>query len=112
MDSRMTQHSSIVERVLSDYAAFLSGDDQVQVELVFDREQGRYLLVEVGWEEGRRIYGTLLHIDLVGDKIWIQQDGTEDGVAEELVAAGVPKHQIVLGFKSPERRQLTEFAVS
>lgn len=112
MDSIMTQYRSIVEQVLRDYAAFLGGDDQVEVELVLDREQDRYLLVEVGWEADRRIYGTLLHIDLVGDKIWIQQDGTEDGVAEELVAAGVPKGQIVLGFKSPERRQLTEFAVS
>ena len=112
MDSRITQYRSIVEQVLQDYAGFLGHDDQVQVELVFDREHDRYLLVELGWQNDDRIYGTLLHLEIVGDKIWIQQDGTEEGVAAELIVAGVPKSQIVLGFKSLDRRRLTEFAVS
>lgn len=72
----------------------------------------RYLLVETGWKNGRRIYGTLLHIDVINGKIWIQQDGTEAGIANELVALGVPKDRIVLGFKSLQRRQITEFAAS
>ncbi len=112
MDSLVIQYRTVVEQVLNDYAAFLGHDDQVEVELIFDRERDRYLLVETGWQNGDRIYGTLLHIDIVDGKLWIQQDGTEEGIAEELVAAGVPKSHIVLGFKSPERRQLTEFAVS
>ena len=57
------------------------------------------MLVEAGWQNGYRIYGTLLHIDLVDQKLWIQHDGTEDGVADELVAAGIPKSHIVLAFK-------------
>lgn len=112
MDSLNHQYRAVVEQVLSNYAAFLGHDDQVQIELIFDREHDRYLLVETGWQNNNRIYGTLLHIDILDDKLWIQQDGTEAGIAEDLVAAGVPKKQIVLGFKSPERRRLTEFAVS
>lgn len=111
MDSLKTQYRNVVEQILEDYAAFLGNDEQVQVELIFDREHDRYLLVEIGWQNDDRIYGTLLHIDIVDGKLWIQQDGTEAGVAEELVAAGVPKSQIVLGFKPPDRRRLTEFAV-
>ena len=84
----------------------------MQIELVFDRTRDRYLLVETGWENGRRIYGTLLHLDIINGKIWIQQDGTEQGIANELIALGVPKDRIVLGFKSLQRRQITEFAVS
>jgi hypothetical protein len=30
----------------------------------------------------------------------------------ELVAAGIPKERIVLGFKPPEQRKHTEFAVA
>lgn len=112
MDSLKTYYRTVVEQVLTAYAEFLGSDDQVQVELIFDREHDRYLLVETGWQNDDRIYGTLLHIDILDDKLWIQQDGTEAGIAEELVAAGVPKKHIVLGFKSPERRRLTEFAVS
>jgi hypothetical protein len=46
------------------------------------------------------------------EKIWIQHDGTEGGIANELVERGVPKQDIVLAFHSPFKRQFTEFAVS
>jgi XisI protein len=110
MDSLKAKYGSIVEKLLIDYAEFLSNDD-VQMELVFDRERDRYLLVETGWHDGYRIYGTLLHIDIIDGKVWIQHDGTEEGVAHELVNAGISKDCIVLGFKSIDRRKLTEFAV-
>ena len=109
MDSLKAKYRSIVEQLLVNYAEFL-GNDEVDMELVFDRD--RYLLVETGWHDGYRIYGSLLHIDIIDDKIWIQHDGTEEGVAEELANAGISKDCIVLGFKSIERRKLTEFAVS
>ena len=44
--------------------------------------------------------------------MWIRCDNTEDGIATELVAAGVPKEDIVLGFKSEAMRRDTEFAVA
>lgn len=44
--------------------------------------------------------------------LWIQLDGTEDGIAGDLLAAGIPKDRIVLGFKSPDSRQHTGFAVA
>jgi hypothetical protein len=112
MDSLSNNYQEIIEKVIADYADFLGEDENVQIELVFDKSRDRYILVETGWENGRRIYGTLLHLDIINGKIWIQQDGTEQGIATELVALGVPKERIVLGFKSLQRRQITEFAVS
>ncbi|MBD2439246.1 XisI protein [Nostoc sp. FACHB-110] len=106
------RYRDIVEKILRDYAEFLGNDDQVQIELVFDRERNRYILVEAGWQNDYRIYGSLLHIDIINDKLWIQHDGTEEGIALELVAAGIPKEHIILAFKSLERRKLTDFAVS
>jgi hypothetical protein len=52
-----------------------------------------------------------LHLDIKDGKIWIQHDGTEIGIANQLVALGVPKSDIVLAFHSPFKRQFTEFAV-
>ncbi len=112
MDSLSNNYQEIIEKVIADYADFLGDDENVQIELVFDKSRDRYILIETGWENGRRIYGTLLHLDIINGKIWIQQDGTEEGIATELVALGVPKDRIVLGFKSLQRRQITEFAVS
>ncbi|MHC5722687.1 MAG: element excision factor XisI family protein [Nostoc sp.] len=45
----------------------------------------------------RRIHGCLVHIDLIDGKIWIQRDGTEEGIAADLERAGIPKEHIVLG---------------
>lgn len=41
---------------------------------------------------------------------WIEENWTEDGIATELLAAGVPKDEIVLGFHHPTMRQYSEFA--
>ena len=54
----------------------------------------------------------MIHIDIKGDKIWIQHDGTEYGVATELIEAGVQKEKVVLAFKPLEMRKYTEFAVT
>ncbi len=56
------------------------------------------------------VYGTIIHVDIRDGKIWIQRDFTEEGVASELVDLGVPKTDIVLGFKPPYMRQFTGFA--
>ncbi len=38
-------------------------------------------------------------------------DCTETGVANELVEMGVPKHDIILAFHAPYKRQYTGFGV-
>jgi hypothetical protein len=112
MASLIAQYRQIIEKTFQDYADFLDTDRQIQIELVLDQTRNRYLLVETGWQNGYRIYGTLLHIDIIDQKIWIQHDGTEDGIADELVGAGIPQNQIILAFKSPEIRPYTGFAVA
>lgn len=57
------------------------------------------------------MYGCVLHLDIKGEKIWIQYDGTEIGIANELVKLGVPSSDIVLAFHEPLVRQYTNFGV-
>ena len=79
--------------------------------LIVDYERDAYTVVTMGWEEkNRRIHGCLVHIEIVDDKIWIQTDGTEHGIANDLVEGGVPKEKIVLGYKTRERRIISGFA--
>lgn len=112
----LDSYREALEHVLNEWADFLNTglrpDKGAVCEVVFDRPRDRYLLVEAGWEKGYRIHGTLLHVDIVDGKLWIQHDGTEEGIAPELVLARVPKDQIVLAFRHPEMRKLTEFAVA
>lgn len=111
MTSLTSPHYAAIKQVLEDYADFLGQDEHVQLELVLDCDRNRYLLIETGWDNGHRVYGSLLHIDIIDDQLWIQQDNTEDGIVEDLVAAGIPPERIVQAFKVPVQRSQIEFAV-
>jgi hypothetical protein len=101
----------LIERILVDYAKVPYSHGDYQLHTVFDREQDHYLLMVVGWDGVRREHGCLVHVDIIGGKFWIQRDGTEYGIARELLDAGVSKDGIVLAFRSLEKRRLTDFAV-
>ncbi len=83
----------------------------VEKQLIFDTERDHYQLVNVGWNQNEDPnYGCVLHLDIKDGKIWIQHDGTEEGIANALVALGVPKQDIVLAFHAPSMRKYTDFA--
>ncbi len=109
---RVVEYRDQVQKLLQTYMDQRPIADGVETELIVDAERNHYQLVNVGWLNNRRIYGCVLHIDIKGDKVWIQHNGTEREVAEELAALGIPKDRIVIGFHSPFRRGLTEFAVN
>ncbi len=102
----------IIRDILHDYAQIPYAYGDIQRQTIFDSESDHYLLMLVGREGVRRIHGCLIHIDIIAGKIWIQRDGTEQGIASELLKAGITKEQIVLGFRSAELRKHTGFAVA
>lgn len=97
MDFNLETGQSIIRKIFNSYIEFLGTSDDVQLEAIIDTQNHHYLLVEVGWHNGRRIYGTLLHIDIINQKLWIQQDGTEEGIADELVALEFPNITLFWG---------------
>ncbi len=104
-------YRTIINRILTDYANIPYAYSSVETQTVFDTTSDHYLLVIVGREGPKRVHGCLVHLDIINGKIWIQRDGTEQGMATKLLEAGVPKDAIVLGYRSPEMRKHTEFAV-
>ncbi len=108
MDSRLT-YKTTIKRILAEYARYTPAHGDIRSRLTFDDEHGSYALLQFGWDGDEYVHGAVIHIDLLGQKIWVQYDGTEEGVATDLVDAGVPKEDIVLGFRPPELRPYTEF---
>lgn len=68
------------------------------------------MLFLIGWDKDEKIYGCTIHIDIIGEKIWIQYDGTDIGIAEVLHDKGISKEDIVLGFHHPSERKYTDYA--
>lgn len=111
MDS-LTQYRQLIQRIINEYARIPYSRGEIEQQTVFDHDSDHYLLMSVGRHGIRRVHDCLIHVDIIKGKFWIQRDGTEYGVAQELVDAGVPKDRIVLAFRSEKKRALTEFAVA
>jgi len=102
-------YQEAIEKILSDFSEMVVQKGE-EVEIICDRVGGHYLVMVLGWHNQIRVYGSLVHIDLKDDKIWIQQDRTDTGIAKELVNMGIAKSDIVLAFKSAFLRKFTEYA--
>jgi serine/threonine protein kinase len=87
-------------------------EPEYEVQAIFDTEHDHYQLLRVGWRNDRRQFGCILHLDIKNGKIWIQHDGTEIGIANQLVELGVPPQDIILAFHEPEVRQYTDFGTA
>ena len=84
----------------------------ILTQLIFDKERDHYQLVRTGWRDNNnRVYGCVLHVDIKEGKIWVQHDGTENAIADQLVELGTPKQDIVLVYHAPNVRKYTEFAL-
>lgn len=110
--AKIDRYREVVKQVIHDHARHQLAYGEIETQTIFDTEGDHYQLMHVGWHKKLRHYGCLIHIDIKNEKIWIQYDGTEVGVANELVALGVPKSDIVLAYLSSFARQHTEFAVA
>ena len=110
--AKLDQYRQAVQQVLAQHAQIKPAYGEIERQTLFDVERDHYQVMNAGWENRRRIFGCLIHVDIKGEKLWIQYDGTEIGVANELVESGIPKQDIVLAYQSPYMRQFSEFAVS
>jgi hypothetical protein len=108
----LDNYRQLIREIITEHTRVPYAYGDIQFETLFDSQSDRYILMILGWENGRRVHGCLIHVDIIDGKFWIQRDGTEVGVANQLVEAGVPKDKIVLGFRPPEIRKYTEFAAA
>lgn len=108
---KLKQYRACIHQILQRYAAQRHSYGQIETQVIEDTTHDHYQVYHVGWHDDRRIHGCILHIDIKDGKIWIQHNSTEEHIAAELVKAGIPKEDIVLGFHAPYRRQFTEYAV-
>lgn len=111
---KLTGFKATIKQIMKEYARLYSLDVESGVDelYIIDDEHGTYLLQALGWSGGKRIKHTHLYVRLRNDRIWIEEDWTEQGIANDLLKAGVPHEDIVLAFHPPEKRPLTEFAVA
>jgi hypothetical protein len=106
MDSTLNFYQQCIKEFLSNYENF--GNDDSRIELIFDDARMRYMAVWVGWHQCKRIHQCAIHIDIIGDRIVIQCNDTEESIIPPLVEMGVSPDKISLGFIHPHHQQYQE----
>ncbi len=109
---RVKEYREIIKRLLQERECLArpSLPPGLEVTCLFDDESGQYALLSVGWMQGERVSGATLLLRIKDGKIWVEEDGTDAPIADDLVQAGIPRQAIVLGFQPPEVRASTAFA--
>ena len=83
---------------------------EVEALVLIDERQGSYMLLYLGWSGNVRHHDSIIHARVRDGKVWIEHDGTSEGFANALTAAGIPAEDIVLAFHHPRKRPYTGFA--
>lgn len=109
---KIERYREYVRTLLTRYANDDISDNDVEVQLIFDTQSDRYLWMNIGWQNFKRIYTSLVHIDIKDGKIWLQQNLTDQNPAEELVKMGVCREDIVLGLQPPYKRPYTDYGAA
>ena len=109
---KLTEYRQLITQVLTEYTDIPYKYGDLTCELIISQDENRFVLITQGWEKDTRVHGCLVHLDVINNKIWIQRDSTEEGIATDLEAAGIPKSDIVLAFHPQRLRKYTEYAVN
>lgn len=105
-------YEQLIQNLIQEYANQQPKEESIETQIICDTVNHHYLLLYVGWQEEKRVYGCPIHLDIKDNKIWIHRDFTEQGIANQLVKLGVPKDNIVLAFRSPFTRKFTDLATA
>jgi hypothetical protein len=82
-------YASIIKKTL--YAATIVQPRLQAIKLypVCDSDSGHFLILATGWDKESWIDTVLFHARLIDEKIIIEEDNFEEGLTNELIAAGI-----------------------
>jgi XisI protein len=107
------KYSQLIQDLLAEYVANPgSSMPSVQTQILTNLQAHHYQLLRIGWHNNRFIHTIMFHFDIIGEKVWIQQNNTDVLIADELMERGVLRSDIVLGFVPENARQHSGFSVA
>jgi hypothetical protein len=100
-----TKYREIVKQVIEYYAKLRPSHGNIRLDVVFDEIRNHYALMQAGWDRGQRVRGNLIYITLQDDKVYVEYDGIEQGIMEDLISRGIAEDHIILAYL-PEYQEL------
>jgi hypothetical protein len=109
---KIAEYRRIVTAILLELAQSQTIGGEIQTVPVFDELRHHYQLLDIGWDvSGRRVFQPIVHVDLIDEKVWIQENMTDSDLAEAFAREGIERSCIILGLHSRSYRELSHYAV-
>jgi hypothetical protein len=108
MDSQLNSYVQTLCEVVREWGETGSSLHPIDSEIICDLQSGNVLLVGVGWRKEERIHNMYFHARVRQGKIWIEWDGIDPSIIEELLQRGIPRDIMVFGFLHPSIRSAVE----
>jgi XisI protein len=107
------------QKVLTNYVEQLAQERNESLgstggyQAVTDVKHNQFQLIHISWHERKFYFKVLLHFSIHPEtgNIWVQQNNTEIPLDTDFNAMGIPKSNLVLGFRPADMRELSDFAV-
>lgn len=91
---KINRYRQALQQVLEDFAQWMSKGNPIQLLPVCDTNHDEYLIISLGRENDRREHAIVFHAQLRDGLIRIEADWTEEGLSDDLVAAGVEEKDL------------------
>ncbi len=99
---KLAKYRKIIKKIVEQYGRFQSSVGNVETYAVCDENNDNYLVIDVGWLAFGRQHAMPIHIRIKNEKVWVEWDGTDQEIVQQLIDSGIDENDIVLGFQSPE----------
>ncbi len=111
---RITFFQEKILLVIEEYLLELRQPSNKDIDFVSitDTNKNHFQIIAMGWEGHKRVFNLLFHLDIIGDKIWVQEDKMEYSVTERLIEKEIAKKEVVLAYFPEYHRAHTEYAVA
>jgi XisI protein len=109
---KLEHYRQIIKILIHHYTELPNSDIQIESIAICDPIQDSYMLMDIGWNPSGRVHSVPIHLRIKNHKVWLEWDGTDQEIAQQLIDAGIPQEDIVLAFYRPERQKLTGFALA
>lgn len=111
---KIRKYQKLIIALLHEMATDVSEGEEEHEEIITDTKHHHYFLQWLGFDDDNSfINKPLLHFQIKPNgKIWILANLTDEDVAETLIARGVQRTDIVLGFHPRKLREHTGYAVA
>jgi hypothetical protein len=110
--ARVKNYESIILNILRKYLEVEFLGTEVTLQLIVDKENKHYQIVMMGWQNNEFFHDCPIHLDIIDEKIWIQQNMSEWDFGALLEKEKVPKSDIILGYLSPATRAFSDYAIA